>query len=243
MSIELEKVRKKLDIYENLEEKPELFFTELFSKDTSENHLLYWVNIKSKNFTEYLIECLKRIDVFTDTLLEIVGDELKISMPALKYGKYQEFQPDDAILRVDMHNRKYRLCKNSIENYSDVMNTKYELETCELDDFIKKYESFTFKNRIKNAYESLQSDKKFHIKVYDFILHFIVSKKKVANAIDEIKAIAKSKNEGYAKYYKERLELQEFYNKNAPKQIDMLRSKQEEISIYLESLGYKEDDV
>ena len=43
------------------------------------------------------------------------------------------------------------------------------------------------------------------------------------------------------KWFKERIELQNFYKENAPKQIELIRSKQKEIAEYLIELRYKEE--
>ena len=62
-------------------------------------------------------------------------------------------------------------------------------------------------------------------------LHLLLKKKKEVC----------ERNESKMKWFKERIELQNFYKENAPKQIELIRSKQKEIAEYLIELRYKEE--
>lgn len=242
MSIELQEARNKLDILEEMASNSQLILTDLFSNGVSDSNFLYQVNIKGKYILDYLIEHLKRLQEFEGTILKANAYDLDVYFPALKYGEFQSFQPEDKIIEIDMNKKTYRICKGDIQKYLNVMETKYELETCELSDFWKKYEDFNFKNRLKNAYMSLFSTKKLHIRINDFIYTLFVPKEKIENAINREQEKVNKKNEQNLKYYNERIGLQNFYKENAPMQINMIHSKQHEIAKYLVQLGYKEDN-
>ena len=241
MSIELQEARKKLDILEKLTNNPELILTDLFSNSVSDNNFLYQVNVNGRYILDYLVDYLKTLDVFNDSFIKLQSHDIHIYIPSLKYGEYQNLQSDDKIMKIDIDNRTYRLCYESIEKYTDTMSKEYKLEICELSDFWKKYENFGFKNRVKNAFMSLTTDKKLHIRLWDFIYILIVSKKKVNAALNREREKVNRKNERNLKYYNEHVDLQNFYKENAPMQIDMIHKKQKEIITFLNQIGYKEE--
>lgn len=241
MSIELQEVRKKLDVLEELTNNPELILTNLFSEGVSGSNFLYQVNIKGKFILDYLIEHLKTLHIFDETLLKFQSYELHIYFPSLKYGKYKQFQSEDKIIKLDIDKKTYKLCDKDIQKYSDVMEKVYELEVCELPEFWKKYENFNLKNRVKNAFMSLLTDKKLHIRVWDFIFILTVTKKKIDTALYREREKVNSKNTRNQNYYDEQVDLQNYYKENAPNHISMIQYKQKEIVNYLTHLGYKED--
>lgn len=242
MSVELQEARKKLDILEKLASNPELIMTDLFSEGVSGSNFLYQVNVNGKYILDYLVEYLKTLHVFDGTLPKFQSYDLNIYVPALKHGEYKQFQSEDKIMKVNVDKRTYRLCNRDIKKYTEVMVTRYKLETCELSDFWKKYENFTLKNRVKNAFRSLTTDKKLHIRLWDFVFTMIVSKKKIDATLNREIEKVNSKNEYNQKYYNERIDLQNYYIENAPIHITSIRSKQNEIVDYLTRLGYQEDN-
>lgn len=242
MSIELQEARKKLDVLEELTNNPELILTNLFGEGgVSDSNFLYQVNIKGKYILDYLIEHLKTLHIFDETLLKFQSYELHIYFPSLKYGEYKQFQSEDKIIKMNIGKRTYKLCDKDIQRYSDVMDKVYELEVCELPEFWKKYENFTLKNRVKNAFMSLLTDKKLHIRLWDFIFTLIVTKKKIDTALNREREKVNSKNVHNQSHYDEQVDLQNYYKENAPNHISKIRYKQKEIVNYLTHLGYKED--
>lgn len=236
MSIELQEARKKLDILEELTNNPELILTNLFNEGVSDSNFLYQVNIKGKYILDYLIEHLKTLHIFDETLLKFQSYELHIYFHSLKYGRYKQFQSEDKIIKLNIDKRTYELCDKDIQRYSDVMDKVYELEVCELPEFWKKYENFTLKNRVKNAFMSLLTDKKLHIRLLDFIFTLIVAKKKIDTALNKEREKVNSKNAHNQSYYDERVDLQNYYKENAPNHISKIRYKQKEIVNYLTHL-------
>ena len=242
MSIELQEARKKLDILEKLASNPELIMTDLFSEGVSGSNFLYQVNVNGKYILDYLVEYLRTLHVFVGTLPKFQSYDLNIYVTALKHGEYKQFQSEDKIMKINVDKRTYRLCDKDIKKYSNIVSKVYNLETCELSDFWKKYEDFTLKNRVKNAFKSLTTSKKLHIRLWDFVFILIVSKKKVDAALDREIEKVNSENEYNQKYYNERIDLQNYYIENAPNHIASIRSKQNEIVDYLTRLGYQEDN-
>lgn len=240
MSIELQEARKKLDILEKIANNPELIMTDVFSEDTESINFLYQVKINEKHILEYFTDYLGTLHIFNNTLLKFRDNTLNIYVPELNY-KCEQFKSEDKIIKVNLGKKVYKVCCNDIQKYSDVMATVYELETCELSDFWKKYENFTFRNRVKNAFKTLITDKKLHIRLWDFVFTLIVSKKKVNAAVEREREKVNNNNKNNQKLYNKQIELQNYYIKNAPNHIDSIHSKQNDIAKYLISLGYQED--
>ena len=241
MSIELKEARKKLDIIEKCANNPNLILTDLFSERVSGSNFLYQVNIDGKYILDYLVDYLKTLPVFEWCSLKCNAYDLKVYAPALKYGKHKEFQSDDLIVKVDMDKKTYKLCLREIKNYENIMNNVYEFTPYELSDFWKQFEDLTLKKRTKNAFAALSTNKKLHIRVYDFFFHFCVSKNNVEDALKREKDKIERNNDSKLKFYNEDIDRQKFYIENAPDYIEKIKNKQIEIAKFLESLGYKED--
>lgn len=238
MSIEIQEARKILDILEQIANNPQLILTDLFSKDSNTYSLLYEIDMQGKRYSEYIPEYLQFLDVFSDTIIGVWGDSLHICVSSLKHGDYQD---KDRIINIDLSKKTYRFHHETINNYTSIMEKEYKLETYELSDFWKKFENFTIKKRLKGAFSSLVSDKKFHVRLSDFIYLLIVPRKKIDYTLAKVKEENREKNERSLYFYNERIALQNFYKENASAQIEKIRRKQEEIAEYLKSIGYVED--
>lgn len=241
MSIELKEARKKLDIIEKCASNPILILTDLFSERVSGSNFLYQVNIDGKYILDYLVDYLKTLPVFEWCSLKCNAYDLKVYAPALKYGKYQNFQSDDLIVKVDMDKKTYKLCSREIKQYEDIINKVYEFSPSELSDYWKKFEDLTLKKRVKNAFAALSTNKKIHIRIYDFFFHFYVPKNRVEEVLNKEKEKVENRNSSKLKFYNEDIDRQKFYMENAPAYIEKVKNKQLEIAKFLEKLGYKEN--
>ena len=229
-----------LDILERLVNNPELIMTELFTEGVTDCQFLYQVNVNGKYILDYLNEYLKTLPVFNDTDIQIAHCLLYISVPALRCERYPRLQIKDRILIVDIYERTYEFYKYDIKTYTDEMNNDYELKTYELSKFWKKYENFTLKNRIKNAFLSLTTNKSLHVRLSDFVFILFVSRKKIDDAVNNERKEVEKNNKWRREDYERNVALQNFYKKYAPDHIAMIRSKQKEITDYLSSIGYSE---
>lgn len=243
MSIEIKEARRKLDLLEEVPCNPKLIFTDLFTKDSDDHNFLFQVDIQGKQFSEHIPEYLQEIEVFTDTIISVWGTELHIYVPSLKFGEHQNLQPDDRILEINLRKKTYDCQEIPIKDYTSALEQEYELEICELSDFWKKFEDFSFKKRLKSAFSYLKSDKKLYRRLFNFVFVLTVSRKKVDTALNREKENIIRKNKRNLHFYKERTELQNFYKENVPAQIEKIRGKQEEIKKYLRGLGYTENYV
>lgn len=247
MSIELQEARKELDILENLANNPQLILTDLFGGGTSELNFLYQVNIKGKYILDYLIEYLKTLKIFNNTKLKFQSGDLRVYVYSLKHGEYQEYQPDDGIMEIDIENKTFFVSESCIKNYEKVMNENYELETVVLDEYWQKLTDLSLKNRLYQVKKLLFSNKKLHIKIADtyFWLVAVLMKKykeKIKKGLDKEIARIDERNQYNEKEFYRKIDLQNFYKGKAPEHIKQIRSKQKEIVDYLVGLGYKEDN-
>lgn len=241
MSLELKEAREKLDMLERLADEPNLIFTDLYAQGLNGCNFFYQVKINGKYILDYLIEHIKTLHVFDNTLPTIERSELIIYVPSINDDDHNKYHSKDKILEIDLEDRTFTICNSDLNEYEEVMAATYELKEHELDDFWKRYENLTISSRIRNAFKSLTSPQKnIGTKIADFVFHFIVSKKKVNSIIDRERNKIDKKNEYHKKRYESDISLQQFYLEHAPKHLEKAYLKQREIIDYLISLGYKE---
>lgn len=249
MSVELKEARKILDTMEYLGDNPELIMTDLYKDGIDYHNFLTNVNINGKTIIEILFQYLQSLDVFEGCIVYgadhsiVYSDRIFIYVPSLKCGNNQGFITDDKIMIINVDDKSYKLSSKAIDDYVDSINEKYDLMSFELSPFWKKYENFNLKNRIKNAFLSLRSSKKMHIRLWDFIYILFCSRKKIDSCVDKEKEKVRVKNESELKYYNERIERQNILKENFPEHIDMIRDKQNKIAGFLTSIGYRTDET
>lgn len=125
MSISIEEAYQKLDILQKLSDSPELIMTDLFSKELSGINFLYQIDINGKHILDYLAEHLRMIPPFEDCIIKISSTSMSISVKALKFGKYSEFESDDCIMDIDLKGKTYTThSQQAIEHYENVMSEK-----------------------------------------------------------------------------------------------------------------------
>jgi hypothetical protein len=241
MSISLEEARKKLDILERLANNPELILTELYTEGVSGSNFLYQINVNGKYILDYLQNYLSTLPVFSDCKVSEAAWELKVKVDPLRIGEYTDYISDDEIIKIDLDKHTYKIIHKNIKAYEKIMNEKYELEVKELDHFFKQFMNLTLKKRISNSCKSLISKKKLKFKLYDSVMWYFISNKKIkAKLAEEIESID-NWNAYNKKEYDEKVEQQKYYLQYAPNHINNIKHKQKEISDYLLSIGYKED--
>lgn len=240
MSIDLQNAKEKLNVLENIEKTPELIFTNLFDEGLKSSNFLYQVNVEGRYISDYLVANLYSLPVFENTILKLQGYELEVKIAGLK-APFENLQTVDQILEIDLYKKTYKLCDTAIQRYSNILSTVYKLDTLVLSDFFKKYENLTIKKRIRNAFLSLYTNKKWHIKISDFIFALIVSQKKVEKVIYEEKQRINRENDNRKRIYENQIDLQNFYIEHAPRQILLIYTRQNEIVRFLDLLGYQEN--
>lgn len=241
MSISLEEARRKLDILEKITNNPELVLTELFTEGVSGSNFLYQIKVKDKYILDYLKDHLSTLQVFSYCKISNSGYEITITVNPLRIGEYSKYIGNDNILRIDADKRTFKILNKDILKYEKVMEEKYELEKKELPEFWNKFKDLTLKKRACNSLKSLVSNKMLHIRLYDFVMWYFVSNKKIKNKLNEVIEQLNETNDYNLKRYNEQIEQQNYYREHAPKHIEFIKYKQKEISDYLLSIGYKED--
>ena len=240
MSIEIGRAKELLDLAEKISDKPELIFSELFKGGVDEKNFLFMLNINGEYFEKYLMRYFESLPMFQNCSLALYSEELHVYVPPLKSVKCHHSQLEDKIMRVNLQNKTYKLCNSSIERYKEIMDEKYELTACELSDFWKRFEDFSFKKRLKTAFSYLFSDKKLYIRLCDFVYVLVVSRNKIDAITNIQKENISSTNERNLKNYTEKIEKQNFVLEHAPAQIEKILAKQEEIAAFLRKMGYQE---
>lgn len=240
MSIELQKAKEKLDVLEKIRDNPDLILTDLFT-GREEDIFLWQVNVDGKMFSQFLIECLSSIDMFNDPALTIAAfalPEIDISTFGLYSHGYNESwaKGQDKILSINTEKKTYKLHDARIRYYMDIISKEYEMSVYDLDDFWKRYENFTFKKRAREVFRCLRKDR-----MRDCIYLLTISKKKTDAMVEEQRRKVTEKNERSRKFFNEKIEMQNYYKEQAPEHINFMRTKQMEISAYLNSIGYTEE--
>lgn len=253
LSIELNKAIENLNILEKISDTPDLIFTDLFdSNDKNINihtsNFFCQVNIEGKYFYKYIVECLEKLPIFADSTLKCSSGKLVVYVSQLKDNdknnedmtRYAGFFALDKIMEIDFARKEYTKCDEAVLNYTTVINKKYELETCELSEFIKRYEDYTLLKRLRTAFLSFTSSKKKSVCLVDFVFNLTVSTKKLEKVVNAEKRKLTQRNEYYKEDYERKKALQKFYVEKAPSHINMIHTKQDEIANYLNNKGYSD---
>jgi len=247
MSISLEEARKKLDILDELASDPKLILTELFSAQTDGLNFLYQIKINDKSIFDYLEEYLSTITVFQDCIIDCNSSyNSAIKLQPLNYEtKYSNYIQDDIIVSVNFDEKSFKRINRATEDYKKSMNKEYTKDLWELSDMCKRFDnSLNMTNRIKIiGWNLCNHEKRFYIKLIDIFYMIILTKarkSKFKSFIQKEKDRTNNHNENEEKYYSENIKKKEFYNQYAPDHIHKIFQKQNEISKYLLSIGYKE---
>lgn len=242
MSISLEEARKKLDTLEKLANNPELILTDLFTEGVSGSNFLYQINIDNKYILDYLKEYLQKISVFSDCIITNSSYDFYIYIKSLKIGEYSKYNSNDCIIRINADQRTFKIINRCIEDYEAIMNKKYIKGIKKLDEYWARFQNLNFKKRIINAINSFSSNKKFYVKILDFLFWLKIKQSKVDIKLNQKINEINESNKYNEKLYNEEIERQNYYLQYAPKHIQKIREKQKDISEYLLSVGYKEDE-
>lgn len=240
MSISIQEAYKKLDVLQQMADNPQLIMTDLFSKGVSDMNFLYQVNINGKYILDYLKEHLQKIPVFKDCIVEIKGTDVYVDISGLKFGKYSNLQNNDHVIKFNIDDKEYRIISDGVIKYQHVMSKTYELEAHDIDGYWRQFEDLSLISRIKKAFASLRSSKKKYVRIQDFFfwLYLPLKKSKVTGALQKQYDKVESNNKWAKERYEEDIAKQKFYLENAPKQIETIIKKQQEIVRYLNELGY-----
>ncbi|MDF2882188.1 MAG: hypothetical protein K0R54_2745 [Clostridiaceae bacterium] len=240
MSISLEEARNKLDTLEKLAGNPELILTDLFTEGVSGSNFLYQINIDGKYILDYLKEYLQKISVLSDCIITNSSYDFYIYIQSLKIVEYYKYDSNDCIVRINADKRTFKIINRCIEDYETIMNKKYIKGIKTLDGYWIRFQNLNFKKRIKNAINSFSSNKKFYVKILDFLFWLRIKQSKVDKLLNQKITEINESNKYNEEFYNEEIERQNYYLQYAPKQIQKIKEKQKEISTYLLSIGYKE---
>lgn len=234
MSIELIEVKKKIDIFEKTINNPELLLSEEIVTDIDSYNLLINITLNGKDYFDYLIDYLSKINVFADTKIRLDINKIIISIPSL-----DKYKKNDVIMSINLEKRTYRIINKCIGDYKTIMSKDYVFEQKGLDDFFKKYENYTLKQRFFTAYKNLMNKNKTKIvRMQDCLFSLFVSKKYIQKCLNnEYKRIDEI-NKRSKKIYDKNIELQNYYLQKAPNHINKIEQKQIEIINCLSKYGF-----
>lgn len=241
MSISIEEARRKIDILETLAVNPQLILTELFTEAVSGCNFLYQINVAGKYIFDYLIEYLMTIPVFQGCTIKGDSSDIFIYMDAIKWGKYQDFQTDDKIFKIDLNDKTFRSCQDCLLEYEKAMRPVEEREVATLSDWWARFENLTIKKRFRNAAASLSTGKRKWVRISNFLFWLSARKKSIDEALQKEQEKIQALNQRESENYSERIERQSFYLEQAPGQIERIKGKQRDIAGYLMSIGFQEN--
>lgn len=242
MGIPIKEAKRKLDILENINKNPELILTDLFSHDINGSNFLLQVEIDEQYIMDYIKGLLSTIPVFKNCKIKYNGmSEFSFYVPSLRYGEYAKFENDDLIVKIDLNDKTYITYEDGIQKYEYLMTKKYELEYLELHDWYKKISDFSLKNRFSQIHRNICSKKKsLSVKIENIWFWFSLplKKKKINQKVKQEMESIESSNRYREERHEYNLKRQKFLKINAPTKIKQILNKQEEISNYLDNLGY-----
>ena len=238
MSIELKDARHELDVLEEFINNPELIMSDLSAYGVSDYDFLFQnITVNGKTFYDAMMEYLKQIEIFNNddiSLFPYLNRNIRVSI-----SSFEKF--NNQIMYIDFINHTYQLINDNIKYYNRVINGECVYAPYEVQDIFKRYENYTLKKRLAVAWNNLfNKDKTCRVRILDFFFSLFVSKKYLLNKIDKEYKRVEEANKCLKKRYDEDIKRQEFYKKNAPKQIRKIEQKQKEIVAYLSKYGFKE---
>lgn len=229
MSIELIEVKKKIDIFEKTINNPELLLSEEIVTDIDSYNLLINITLNGKDYFDYLIDYLSKINVFADTKIRLDINKIIISIPSL-----DKYKKNDVIMSINLEKHTYKIINKCIDDYKAIMSKDYVLMQKELPDFFKKYENYTLKQRFLTAYRNLMNKNKTKIvRIQDCLFNLFVSKKYIQQCLNKEYKKIDEINKANKKIYDKNIELQKFYLQKAQNHINKIEQKQIEIIKYL----------
>lgn len=128
MSIELIEVKKKIDIFEKTINNPELLLSEEIVTDIDSYNLLINITLNGKDYFDYLIDYLSKINVFADTKIRLDINKIIISIPSL-----DKYKKNDVIMSINLEKHTYKIINKCIDDYKAIMSKDYVLMQKELD--------------------------------------------------------------------------------------------------------------
>lgn len=239
MSMELNEIRNKLDLFEKCINNPELLMSESFADEITKYSLFYNITKNGKSFFDYLVGYLYNISAFKNTKIRVESDKIFITIPSL--DSINDLILYDKIIKIDIETHTYTVMNEGIDNYSKIMNMKYSFESYELNGFLKKFENYSIKKRFSTAYSCLHNkDKNIKVRLSDFLFCLFVSKRYISKILNKEYEKLNTSNKCLKKRYDENISLQKYYLEKAPEHIIKIKNKQDEIIKYLYKYHFKE---
>ena len=239
--MKISEARQKLDLLELVNKNPELILTELFKESRDAINLIYRVvDDEHDSMRGYLLDCLKKISVFENCKLDLNGAILKVSVPVIEtLSKQKTFSNGfDRIIEIELDNMTFYKNRDSIKQYEKVMNEVYTYNKIELSEWWKRFEDRSIRNRISLAFKELKTNHSLRIKIANFFFMLTMPKKLINKGLSDQKRRIEEDNRLLEAEYKRKIESQEVYKKEGPKQIERNQTQMEKISDYLFKLGY-----
>ena len=234
MSIELIEVKKKIDIFEKTINNPELLLSEEIVTDIDSYNLLINITLNGKDYFDYLIDYLSKINVFAETKIRLDINKIIISIPSL-----DKYKKNDVIMSINLEKHTYKTINKCIDDYKAIMSKDYVLKQKELPDFFKKYENYTFKQRFLTAYKNLINKNKTKIgRIQDCLFNLFVSKKYIQKCLNKEYKKIDEINKANKRIYDKNIELQNLYLQKAQNHINKIEQRQIEIIKYLSRYGF-----
>ena len=189
---------------------------------------------------EYLLDCLKKISIFNDCKLDLTSARLIMSVPVIDtLSKAKTFSSGfDRIIEIELDKRTFHKNRYSIKQYERVINEVYTYNKIELSEWWKRFEDRSIKNRVSLAFKELKTNRSLRIKIADFFFMLTMPKRLINKGLNDQKRRIEESNRLLESNYKRKIESQEVYKKEGPKQIERNQTQMEKISDYLLKLGY-----
>lgn len=245
--MEINDIKKKINILEKASENPELIMSDEFSDNFKNNITFLNMEINGKKIIKYFIEFLKKNEIFKDVEIISSGiNEIEFYIKLVRYYSFDDSSFKDCLLTLNICKKTYEIYNDDINNYQNKMNDKCVLECDDLT-FYKTFGDitpFTLRKRLKYAFIPFKDKPTSFITVINRIKNMFyvlfTSKKNLLNSYNKLLKEEERDYENRKEEYERQMKIHQHYLKNAPKQIELIRKKQNDIVNFLKKYNYKE---
>ena len=247
MSISIDEARRKLDILEQSKSNPELILTSLFEQGVNDLNFMYQITIDGEHFSDYMADCLKSIEAFSECKIRNDGYVLKVEVPTINENAFSEasWGGRDLIAKINLNERTYKLIDKCINAYEKTIAAEPIMPKLEeVETFYKQFEDLTIAKRWQNIKTAVKKNKTLWNKIKDVWFMAALTKRKrtlISKTLENVYKRVDDKNKRIIQSYGKAVANYTYLKEHAPTHIESIKQKQQGMESYLLCLGYVED--
>lgn len=230
--VSISEARTITDLLERIGQNGELILTELpFNRD--QERLIFEFSVNGKHMQEYIPYILSGLPSFAGCALELKNNEVCVYLPAPRYDNLaSRLQGNDEILRINLQDHTFQMQGGYIGFYERAVEESRR-EYCGLDPFWNRFEDFTLKKRLREAFRSLREDMPVFVRIQNFFFILSVRRSYIDEKLSREKEKVARKNAAIKEQNLIEEQRSAFYREHADAQIRKIQEVQQRISQYL----------